>query len=172
MYCGRESPPSCMHFVSAIPCVRRPMLLGFVWVHVGSFLHCVASPFHSFVTTIPPISTAAMHPSAQQSTTHPYYPHPTGSSPDPLSQRSRCEAQAGRAALHRRLTGLSGDPCPRDPCPGTATPPSLSTRLEAQACCCDLSQCVHADLSNRLSHAVSPVGAVTTACAHPICIPK
>ena len=25
--------------------------MGFVWVHVGSFLHNVASPFHSFVTT-------------------------------------------------------------------------------------------------------------------------
>ena len=25
--------------------------MGFVWVHVGSFLHRVASPFHSFVTT-------------------------------------------------------------------------------------------------------------------------
>ena len=26
-------------------------LHGFVWVHADSFLHCVASPFHSFVTT-------------------------------------------------------------------------------------------------------------------------
>ena len=26
--------------------------MGFVWVHVGSFLHRVASPFHSFVTTV------------------------------------------------------------------------------------------------------------------------
>ena len=26
--------------------------MGFVWVHVGSFLHRVASPFHSFVTTL------------------------------------------------------------------------------------------------------------------------
>ena len=25
--------------------------MGFVWVHADSFLHCVASPFHSFVTT-------------------------------------------------------------------------------------------------------------------------
>ena len=25
---------------------------GFVWVHVASFLHSVASPFHSFVTTL------------------------------------------------------------------------------------------------------------------------
>ena len=25
--------------------------MGFVWVHVESFLHSVASPFHSFVTT-------------------------------------------------------------------------------------------------------------------------
>ena len=25
--------------------------LGFVWVHVESFLHIVASPFHSFVTS-------------------------------------------------------------------------------------------------------------------------
>ena len=26
--------------------------MGFVWVHADSFLHCVASPFHSFVTTM------------------------------------------------------------------------------------------------------------------------
>ena len=26
--------------------------MGFVWVHADSFLRCVASPFHSFVTTI------------------------------------------------------------------------------------------------------------------------
>ena len=26
--------------------------MGFVWVHVESFLHSVASPFHSFVTTV------------------------------------------------------------------------------------------------------------------------
>ena len=25
--------------------------MGFVWVHVESFLHSVASPFHSFVPT-------------------------------------------------------------------------------------------------------------------------
>ena len=25
--------------------------MGFVWVHADSFLRCVASPFHSFVTT-------------------------------------------------------------------------------------------------------------------------
>ena len=25
--------------------------MGFVWEHADSFLHCVASPFHSFVTT-------------------------------------------------------------------------------------------------------------------------
>ena len=25
--------------------------VGFVWEHADSFLHCVASPFHSFVTT-------------------------------------------------------------------------------------------------------------------------
>ena len=24
--------------------------MGFVWEHADSFLHCVASPFHSFVT--------------------------------------------------------------------------------------------------------------------------
>ena len=27
------------------------MYVGFLWVHVESFLHSVASPFHSFVTT-------------------------------------------------------------------------------------------------------------------------
>ena len=26
--------------------------MGFVWVNALSFFHCVASPFHSFVTTI------------------------------------------------------------------------------------------------------------------------
>ena len=26
--------------------------MGFVWVHADSFLRCVASPFHSFVTTL------------------------------------------------------------------------------------------------------------------------
>ena len=26
--------------------------MGFVWEHADSFLHCVASPFHSFVTII------------------------------------------------------------------------------------------------------------------------
>ena len=28
-------------------------LHGFVWVHADSFLRCVTSPFHSFVTTSP-----------------------------------------------------------------------------------------------------------------------
>ena len=36
--------------------------MGFVWVHVESFLHCVASPFHSFVTTDAIIPFAARHP--------------------------------------------------------------------------------------------------------------
>ena len=26
--------------------------MGFVWVHADSFLRCVASPLHSFVTTV------------------------------------------------------------------------------------------------------------------------
>ena len=26
--------------------------MGFVWVNACSFFHCVASPFHSFVTTL------------------------------------------------------------------------------------------------------------------------
>ena len=25
--------------------------MGFVWLHADAFLHCVASPFHNFVTT-------------------------------------------------------------------------------------------------------------------------
>ena len=33
--------------------------MGFVWVHVESFLHSVASPFHSFVTTSPEANSAA-----------------------------------------------------------------------------------------------------------------
>ena len=39
---------------SCASCVPRWLAgcIGFVWVHADSFLHCVASPFHSFVTTL------------------------------------------------------------------------------------------------------------------------
>ena len=41
-----------------------------------------------------PISTAAVH-AFSTATTHHYYPHPTGSSPDPLSQRSPLRSTGG-----------------------------------------------------------------------------
>ena len=31
--------------------------MGFVWVHADSFLHSVASPFHSFVTMMGGLNT-------------------------------------------------------------------------------------------------------------------
>ena len=40
--------------IPATPSHRRLQLtgcMGFVWVNASSFFHCVASPFHSFVTT-------------------------------------------------------------------------------------------------------------------------
>ena len=35
--------------------------MGFVWVHDESFLHSVASPFHSFVTTFINLSRCTVH---------------------------------------------------------------------------------------------------------------
>ena len=44
----------CWKLAMLVNVTVRPTLIGcmgFVWVHADSLLRCVASPFHSFVTT-------------------------------------------------------------------------------------------------------------------------
>ena len=48
--CSGSVPCTCVAI--AMAGWLHGLCVGFVWVHVESFLHSVASPFHSFVTIL------------------------------------------------------------------------------------------------------------------------